>query len=76
MVICSVPGINETLNDGLPPGLQLITNFITQEEELLLLNSIDWNDEDGKYIFTVCMNHFHEINTLKKKKIIYRKHRI
>lgn len=46
----SVPDLNKnTLDSILPPGLKVIEDFISEEEENSLLNIIDWT-EDGNNI--------------------------
>ena len=44
----SVPCIEETFGNDLPPGLRLLTDFVTPEEEAALLESINWDEEEGK----------------------------
>ena len=36
----------------LPPGLILIEDFITLEEESKLLEALDWNDNGKKHFFS------------------------
>lgn len=46
----SVPDLNKnTLDSILPPGLKVIEDFISEEEEKSLLNIIDWT-EDGPFL--------------------------
>lgn len=43
----SVPDLDEDIwRTEFPPGLKLIENIITEEEEQVLLNTIDWNDQE------------------------------
>ncbi|XP_058807012.1 alkylated DNA repair protein alkB homolog 8 isoform X2 [Phymastichus coffea] len=44
--IKNIPSIEEPFGNELPPGLRLITDFISPEEESILLQSINWNEED------------------------------
>ncbi|KAJ8675399.1 hypothetical protein QAD02_011185 [Eretmocerus hayati] len=41
-----IPCMEETLSCALPPGLRLLTDFVTAQEELTFLESINWDDED------------------------------
>ncbi|XP_024941606.1 alkylated DNA repair protein alkB homolog 8 isoform X2 [Cephus cinctus] len=43
----SVPTIEDDyMNAALPPGLKLIEEFVSEEEEASLLNSLNWNHND------------------------------
>lgn len=39
----------------LPPGLVLIEDFITPEEEILLLSSVNWNGNGKKFDFFITL---------------------
>jgi hypothetical protein len=43
-----VPELSHSWNyDQKPPGLILLEEFVTEDEEKLLLNSIDWKTADS-----------------------------
>ncbi|XP_063979786.1 alkylated DNA repair protein alkB homolog 8 isoform X2 [Diachasmimorpha longicaudata] len=44
----SLPKLEDALaSPDLPPGLKIIEDFITPEQETFLLENIDWNEEDS-----------------------------
>ncbi|XP_076384941.1 tRNA (carboxymethyluridine(34)-5-O)-methyltransferase ALKBH8 isoform X3 [Megalopta genalis] len=43
----SVPDVDDQSSHELPPGLRLIENIITEEEENHLLSTIDWTNEES-----------------------------
>lgn len=49
-----VPTIDDnTSNSEFPPGLALIENFVTEEQEKHLLRTINWEDCGKKYLLYV-----------------------
>lgn len=40
----------EDWSNDFPPGLKLIENIITEEEEKILINSISWSNEGRKIL--------------------------
>ena len=47
LILCLAPKMENALSANVVPGLRLIENFLTDEQEKLLLENIDW-EEDGK----------------------------
>ncbi|XP_016839158.1 alkylated DNA repair protein alkB homolog 8 isoform X1 [Nasonia vitripennis] len=46
LYIKTIPCSEEPLGSDLPPGLRLLTDFVSPEEEAALLRSIDWDEEE------------------------------
>ncbi|XP_017880229.1 alkylated DNA repair protein alkB homolog 8 [Ceratina calcarata] len=54
----SVPESNESLFSDLPPGLKLIENCITEEQERILLDTINWSNEESSDLKHRKVKHF------------------
>ncbi|KAK7083445.1 Alkylated DNA repair protein alkB 8 [Halocaridina rubra] len=42
--VFSVPAVSTSLSYEFPPGLEVIENFISEKEEVLLFQLIDWKE--------------------------------
>ncbi|XP_076233669.1 tRNA (carboxymethyluridine(34)-5-O)-methyltransferase ALKBH8 [Calliopsis andreniformis] len=54
----SVPDVSQQIFAYIPPGFRLIENIITEEEEKILLNTINWNYKDSSDLKNRKVKHY------------------